>query len=398
MRAPTCLGIAAISAAIALAIGCGGTGSSKTNSPQGTAGNVQPISVSLGPNGNYANGLFTSVTICVPGSSNCQTISDVLVDTGSSGLRLLSSAVSIPLPQQLAADGKPVAECLPFLSGYTWGPVQTADVVLSSEKASSIAVQVLSDTALPVAAGCKDIGLPSQDTVQTLGANGILGVGELDQDCPACSETGSANPGLYYECGSSTCQATTESLSAQVRNPVASFPTDNNGVAIALPSVDGASLSANGSLIFGIGTESNNGLGSAQVYTTDQFGNFTTTYKGNSYPGSFIDSGSNGLFFLDSASTGVPVCGDASGFYCPASTQNLSAQNSGTNGTHGTVNFSIANADSLFSNSVDAAFADLGGPSAGVFDWGVPFFFGRTVFTAITGKSTPAGTGPYWAY
>jgi hypothetical protein len=32
------------------------------------------------------------------------------------------------------------------------------------------------------------------------------------------------------------------------------------------------------------------------------------------------------------------------------------------------------------------------------FDWGVPFFFGRNVFVAIEGSSTPGGTGPYVAY
>ncbi|MEO5671342.1 MAG: DUF3443 family protein, partial [Ramlibacter sp.] len=32
------------------------------------------------------------------------------------------------------------------------------------------------------------------------------------------------------------------------------------------------------------------------------------------------------------------------------------------------------------------------------FDWGLPFFFGRNVFVAFTGASTPRGIGPYWAY
>ena len=41
----------------------------------------------------YVNGLFTSVTICVPGTSSCQTLDGVLVDSGSSGLRLLASQV-----------------------------------------------------------------------------------------------------------------------------------------------------------------------------------------------------------------------------------------------------------------------------------------------------------------
>jgi hypothetical protein len=34
----------------------------------------------------------------------------------------------------------------------------------------------------------------------------------------------------------------------------------------------------------------------------------------------------------------------------------------------------------------------------GGFDFGLPFFFGRSVFTAIEGASTPGGTGPYVAF
>jgi hypothetical protein len=40
----------------------------------------------------------------------------------------------------------------------------------------------------------------------------------------------------------------------------------------------------------------------------------------------------------------------------------------------------------------------VGGPNPGAFDWGLPFFFGRQVFTAIEGASTPGGSGPYFAF
>ena len=389
--------ILAVCGAWILASGCGG-GSNKSQSITSSGQNVATIAVNSGPTGNYANGLFTSVTVCVPGSSSCQTIQDVLVDTGSSGLRILSSALTISLPQQRAANGNPMVECLPFLAGFTWGPVQTADIQIAGETASSASVQVLSDTAFPVASECKNTGLPSQDTLQALGANGILGIGPFAQDCgPACEQSGSSNPGLYYQCPSSGCQITAESVAQQVQNPVTLFASDNNGVIIELPAVSAAEPTLSGSLVFGIGTQSNNGLRGATVYAVNNQGDFTTTFKGKAYSNSFIDSGSNGLFFLDTSTTGIPECSNSQGFYCPSSTQNLSATTQ-ANGANATINFSVANAETMFTNSSDSVFPGLAGPSPNSFDWGLPFFFGRNVYTAIEGKSTPAAMGPYWAY
>lgn len=368
----------------------------------GDVANVQPITVDSGPTSDYVNGVFTSVTVCIPGNdSDCQTISGVLVDTGSVGLRILSSALSLSLPQQTGTSGNPVVECLPFFSGYTWGPVRLADVMIAGEQASSVPIQVVGDPSFSVVpTSCSNYGSP-MDTLQTLGANGILGVGLFQQDCgAACTVSGSSNPGLYYECSSSSCLQTVESLSQQVQNPVGLFASDNNGVIIELPSVPptGAS-SINGSLIFGIGTQSNNTLGTSTVLTTDSSGEITTIYQGQPCP-SFLDSGSNGIFFLDSAITGIPTCPSPSqDWYCPSSIQNLSSTTAGANGATANVNFSVANADSLFANPSLSVFSNLAGPFLpAFFDWGLPFFFGRTVFTAIELQETPAGPGPYYAY
>ncbi|MGD0570364.1 MAG: DUF3443 domain-containing protein [Candidatus Sulfotelmatobacter sp.] len=381
--------------AFAFLTGCGGGSSSSSNNTIVSSGNnVASISVNAGPAGNYANGGFASITVCVPGTSTCQTVDDVLVDTGSSGLRILSSAFSLALPPQ-EASGNPVFECFPFESGYTWGPVQTADVEIADEKASSVPVQLVG-TNTPVPDGCLDFGLPSSNTLDTLGANGILGVGLFAQDCGQyCEElqTAPGNPNLYYQCASSPCQAIGESLAQQVPNPVTLFATDNNGVIIELPAVSGGEPSLSGSLVFGIGTESNNALGGATIYTADSSGSFTTTYSGSAYSGSFIDSGSNGFFFPDT--NGITECGsDESGFYCPSTTENLSASNQGVNGSSGTVKFSVADAATLF-DSNDYVFNDLGGPASNYFDWGLPFFYGRNVFTGIQGATYPNG---YWAY
>jgi hypothetical protein len=122
-----------------------------------------------------------------------------------------------------------------------------------------------------------------------------------------------------------------------------------------------------------------------------------TTFGTQSFPG-FIDSGSNGYFFLDSATTGLALCPDAAFFYCPASTTAVSITNHGINGTTSAIAFSVGNADTLLKNDLFSAFGNIGGPSAGNVDWGLPFFFGRTVFTGIEGQSSPGGVGPYWAY
>jgi hypothetical protein len=396
---------AALLAIATLCFSCGGasSGSSNTSSPPITTSgnNVQPITVNSGPSNNYANGVFTSITVCVPSSSTCQTINEVLVDTGSYGLRLLASAgngaLTLSLPALNGANGNPVAECAPFVSTYTWGPVKTADISISGERASNVPVQVIDPTFSSVPAACQNTGLQPNDTLATLGANGILGVGPFAQDCGnACAQIGTGNPGVYFECASDSCQVAALPLAQQVQNPVPLFATDNNGVILELPAVANPVPSLSGSMVFGIGTQSNNGLGSAQVFSVNDNGNFSTTYNGQSYP-AFIDSGSNAYFFLDSATTGLPTCGDNPSFYCPSSTTTVSATPfSGS--ASAVITFSVSNADALFSNSADAVFASLAGPNSGTFDWGLPFFFGRNVFTAIDGRSTPAGAGPYWAF
>jgi hypothetical protein len=57
----------------------------------------------------------------------------------------------------------------------------------------------------------------------------------------------------------------------------------------------------------------------------------------------------------------------------------------------------------LFStNSSFTAFSDLGG-SAGssgtnTFGWGLPFYFGRNVYTAMENVNAGGTTGPYFAF
>jgi hypothetical protein len=151
-----------------------------------------------------------------------------------------------------------------------------------------------------------------------------------------------------------------------------------------------------GALVYGIGTQANNALGAAKVLTVDANGNITTVFNGQAYASSFIDSGSNGIFFLDAATTGFPLCKSSSDFYCPATLQALSATNRGVNGATAAAAFSVGNADAL--SDTFSAFSEIAGPNPGSFDWGLGFFFGRSIYTGLEGQSTPGGPGPYFAY
>ena len=385
--------------------GSSSTAGSGSPTPPAAGSNVATITLDAGPAGatGIVNTPYVSVKVCAPGTSSCQTIDHVIVDTGSTGLRLIASAVSnlSSLPQQTDAANNSVAECAQFVSSYAWGSVRVADVTLAGETAASVPLQIIGDPGFStVPTTCSNAGA-ANDSVASLGGNGLLGVGSFLQDCGvAC--VGMAIPGTYYDCpGGRGCSPSALALAKQVAHPVALLPSDNNGVLVQLPAIDPAgATNVVGSLVLGIGTRDNNALGGAQAYGVDNAGDFTTVFNGNTYANSFIDSGSNFLFFNSNA---LPPCTDPglTSFYCPASAQMLTAVNQGTNGTNGSVSFTVGNARSLFaSNTAATAFADVAAKtSAGNgFDWGLPFFFGRKVFAAIESASTPAGKGPYVAY
>jgi hypothetical protein len=203
---------------------------------------------------------------------------------------------------------------------------------------------------------------------------------------------------MYYSCSGSTCTGTTVPLSSQVQNPVALLPTENNGVILELPTVpSNGSQSVNGMLVLGIGTKANNAPSGVTAYKTDAFGEITTIF-GGTYSG-IIDSGSNGLFFTPPSIGLLPNCPSPdSDWFCPSSITTLSANNEGASGSPSDdVFFQIGNFMSL-ANSSHNVFSNLGGSSPGLFDWGLPFYFGRNVYVGFEGQNSGIGTGPYFAY
>jgi len=410
--------VLALALVATLLTACGGGGGS-TPVPSAPAvpttpeaANVSKLTVDAGPSGTgyNVNRLYTTVKVCNPGTTQCQTIDHVLVDTGSFGVRLLSSAIdpTLNLKQSTGASGLPLLNCAQFVDlSFAWGPVVKVDVVLGGKTAASVPIQVIADPSFnSLAATCSSGTAITNATI--LGANGILGIGLFKEDCgERCNNI--VNNGSYYTCTTTSCTgAKTTSLGQQVQNPVPRFLTDNNGVLIDLPTASSAGVpSLSGSLIFGIDTQSNNRWTSGAVLTTNSVGYVTTLLAGqnlpNNFTNSFIDSGSNGLFF---DSTTITKCGPSgAGFYCPTPPENLSATLVGANGAASPeILFSIDKATDLFVGGVNHVLPTLAGDIGDIpghpstFDWGLPFFYGRRVFFGIEGQASTLGTGPFYAF
>ncbi len=374
-----------------------GTASPSAQPVAATASNTVPITVGPGAQ-RFINIPNVSVTVCVPGTSTCQTIDNIQLDTGSYGLRIAADAATqiiSALKVNTSASGGQLAQCTQFADGYTWGTVRTADVKIGGETASSVPIQVVGDLAASTVPTSDCINGSDESTSADLGANGILGVGVSATDCGAsCLDAASSN---YYSCPSGTnCTAVAVPIASQITNPVTKFAVDNNGVIVQLPPLTSPAASATGTLVFGIGTQSNNALvAGATTFRSTTGGTVNGTYKGAA-TSTIFDTGSNGFFFTDAS---LPTCATTFvDFYCPASTQSLSTVISGINGANTTtVNFNVANAQSLGSNGSNYALPGLAGSIGGLqglFDFGLPFFYGRYVYF---GFST-ASNAPYVAF
>jgi Protein of unknown function (DUF3443) len=397
-------------AASHLAACVGGDGTTAATAPVTPVVNTMALTVDSGPGGAGAiNHAYVTVRVCAPGSQTCADIDHVLLDTGSWGLRLVRSVLTahgVTLSAETDAQGRAIEECVTFGGGQTWGPVAPADVSLAGESAAKLPVQVMDDTSTgaPPPATCGANGT-LVNGVSGFNANGILGVGVFVQDCGAgCANAASPQP-VYYGCTTAgVCTAENVALANQVTNPVAMFAADNNGLIVNLPNLQNANgdSSVQGELIFGIGTQTDNALppSALTVLGTDANGDFTATYNGAAtVQPALIDSGADAYSFNDPT---IAVCASGTfvGYYCPAvAPQSVFAVNTGVgvNNASNTVNFAIADPNTFVANA--AAFIDLGGGGGATrFTWGMPFFYGRTIYVGIDQRAAGSYTGPYYAY
>jgi Protein of unknown function (DUF3443) len=396
---------------VALMVGCKGGGGGGSSAAPGPAPIVIPGNnvLSITVNGslcsqstsvNYPNKPCVSVTICNPGTSVCQTINDILLDTGSFGLRIFKSALNpnISLTQVLSISGGSLTECSHFGDGSSiWGPVQIASVILGNEPAVDVPIQVGDSTFASVPASCTASLLTGPADAFF---NGILGVGVFPQDCgPGCADITGNGLGLYYTCtgsaAGSPCSGTWVALTSQVQNPVAHLLVDNNGVIVELPGVSPitGATSAIGSLVLGIGTQANNVPAAVNTYPTDSVGEIITTISSSTYS-AIIDTGSNGFFFTPPSAIQLPNCASPNqSWFCPSSPVTINAINAGASGSPSSpVSFEIGNFSNLVSSN-NKVFSNIGANTPDKFIWGLPFYFGRNVYVGMEGKG-----GPYFAY
>ena len=381
------------------------------NNSVSTTLNTVALTVDSGPTAatGQINHAYVTLKVCASGQTQCASIDHVLVDTGSSGLRLVRSVLTaggVTLSGETDSQGQAIEECMTFGGGQTWGPVALADVTVAGEVAEKLPVQIMDDTnaGAPAPATCGANGTLVND-VSGFGANGVFGVGVLAQDCGSACVSPTTSLAFYYGCISAgACAAENIALGSQVTNPVALFTTDNNGIIVSLPSLQNANgdTTVTGELIFGIATQADNALPTTAltVLGTDANGDFTATYNGGTTAlSALIDSGTDSYAFNDPT---IAVCASGAyvGYYCPAvAPQSLFAVNTGV-GTYNatnTVDFAIADPNSFVAGA--AAFIDLGGGGGSThFTWGMPFFYGRKVYFGIEQRVSGTYTGPFYAY
>jgi hypothetical protein len=337
---------------------------------------------------------YTNIKICEPGSTtNCQVIDHVIVDSGSDGLRFMEGVIKSSLLTHLPAmtvKGKTITECETYVDSYTYGPLLYADLYFGGKVVKKFPLQLATNAFTPPT-DCSDQGGEKTNTPALFGGNGLVGVAFPLTDMTP-----------YYACQSNgpDCKA---SDYAGLPNLVSVFEKDNNGAVITLPAISaqGAGTPVLGSLIFGVGTESNNKppTGTKALKNDLAYGEFNVELGSNKAQ-AYIDSGTSNLVVTGdwaqcSASTGLE------GFFCPDDKVTISMGLSSIGSTKPAydIGLIIENANSLLDEG-DVAYDDIAeyvsssASAGGDYALGLTAFFGRTMYFVFNGRSSDLGTGP----
>lgn len=248
--------------------------------------NIVPVTIS-----NFNNQtMLMAVTICKPNdATNCMTINNIWMDTGSVGLTIFSDISSLNLPEVTDPSGRTLADCSNYGFGASaWGPLVRADISLGTNagalKATNFVMRQLSSTYAGSivdrssnsycggrvgATRTSPIRFYNYKTSSMDQINGIIGLTADINDCYSQSDD-IRTCGNYSVCSGTGSAATCQGIGSAnepspittgLSNPIAGLPTPyNNGFILQIPDIPlgGAMTIENASMILGIGNASNN--------------------------------------------------------------------------------------------------------------------------------------------
>jgi hypothetical protein len=310
--------------------------------------------------------LYTSVKVCTVGQNRqCETVDRILVDSGSSGLRLfrptnlaleplhtnqyeLDHFVPLPGP---AVPGPDVYMCARFANSSHFGPLKIAVVELLEPQTSlsglTIAIQV-PGTPRSGTGGCGTI------TPESSGFNGILGI-RGKENC--------AGDGCYLTCEVDECRVAIPDT--DIASPTMFYGADANyaglGWMLSLPANPPAGTTVEGVLTVGLPWPMPSNIVMLEYPLTGQV-------NGNTYAVGLADTGAptNGLP-RSAFNVSIPEC---SGLYCPSTSTAAEVLLTDHRGI-----------SHWLTIRVDRARADgKVRPTSSGIALGLPFYFGKTVY------------------
>ena len=173
--------------------------------------------------------------MCVPGTTTCQTIDHVQVDTGSFGLRLLASQLTLSLPV-IPRRAAPRSSNAPLSSMAIVGVPWRGWMSDFRRVRLSVPVHLIGDNRFPastVPSDCSGSVRPGRRHGGSIRRQRPLGRRSNRQDCGSACVNAHADtrptipvPARLY--------GHHVQLASQVQNPVTMFATDNNGTIIDL--------------------------------------------------------------------------------------------------------------------------------------------------------------------
>lgn len=360
--------------------------------------NVLPIYVSTGlhkkTSCSYVNMPCTTIKICYPSKRLlCQTIKNILVDTGSTGLRIYSSKLKLNLPE-FKENGKEIGICTFFgIQNVTrkiiWGHIATAKLMLGKETTPAIPIEIIDRNFYQQYSKNSKVQNPAcgklSDDEKTLMKekhvlyNGILGVGFSKYDLID-----------YYYCSSNNCSVKHGKFNNPIVNPITTLKKDNNGIIFVMPTKDAVNNGKQGKLILGIQTRKNNteefGVYKAYSLCSWCLGYINEKVNGN-ISSVLIDSGTNFIYYNTNKKKNNKVIKIKFIPNDPEVTRSVIYSylriNSVTKNNLPAVNFNVLKTEN---NNIDSIVL------------GFPWFYGKAVGIIFRDKNSAYGSGPAYLF